>query len=692
MAANREDWSPLPPGVAVVATSGLAISLGAAVLIGWACNLETLKSVVPGLAPMEFDTALSFLLLGLSLALANTQPATRWQQQFAQSLSGAVLLLAAWSLGQGSFVGPGLNSWFFGPLAGAMPALTAVSLASLASASLLLRTSGRVMRWLVQCGVAMPLLIATRGLVEYVYHAHAWPVAGDAKPLAAHTMATLFVLCIGLLYSRSDLELMAVVRRRSAGATAARRLLPIVLCVPLLVGLICLRGELSGWYGRDTSLTLFTIAMCGLIMLLVWWAAHSIDDVDVQRQIALRAERQFRELSDFDPLTGLLNRRSFLIRCEQECLAAKSEGSPLACIMVDIDYFKKINDTYGHSTGDGVLRKLAELFCEECRANDVICRYGGEEFCILLPNTNEVSAVAAAQRIRSSMASLEILVGKERLQISGSLGAAEFCEDAMDAQSLINRADQALLVAKQTGRDRVVAVSSLADGQLADDGQLTRPLAGLLARDIMVPVSTSLNTGDTIRRAAHCLLQLRLESAPVIDDQGKLAGLVTDQDVMAAMITREQPERPVSQIMHRTVVCFEETTTADEIFLFLSRVSIPRVVVIRDGSPVGVLSRTIVLRWLYNAASAGKQDFLPIEHPAPAVQLPGVDGTIAALAQSAWRMAQVDEQSGEDLAACVIGEATRMQELIEQLLSLCQRPDSDRPTLSDTVAGAHSFA
>jgi diguanylate cyclase (GGDEF)-like protein len=432
--------------------------------------------------------------------------------------------------------------------------------------------------------------------------------------------------------------------------------------------------------------------MCGLIMLLVRWAAHSIDDVDVQRQMALRAERQSRELSDVDPLTGLLNRRSFMIRCEQECRSAKSDGSPLACIMVDIDYFKKINDTHGHSTGDCVLRKMAELFCEECRANDIVCRYGGEEFCILLPDTNEDNAVAAAQRIRSSIASLEIMAGKERLQVSGSLGVAEFCEDAMDAQALIDRADQALLVAKQTGRDRVVADSSLADGQLADERRFTRPLAGLLARDIMVPVSTTLDTGDTIRRAAQCLLQLRLESAPVIDAHGKLTGLVTDQDVMAAMITREQPERPVSQIMHRTVVCFEETATADEIFLFLSRVSIPRVVVIQDGSPVGVLSRTIILRWLYNAAAAGKQDLMqPAVDPAPAVQLPGVDGTIAALAQSAWRMAQVDEQSGDDLAACVIGEATRMQELIDHLLSLCQRPESDHAPLGDTVAGAHSF-
>ncbi|MGE3780830.1 MAG: diguanylate cyclase, partial [Pirellulaceae bacterium] len=388
MAAIRTRSLPLPEAVPVVAAAAFSISVGVAVLIGWIFQLPTLRSVLPGLVPMQLNTAAAFIMLGVALAVIHARTATAWQLRLAQASALGVIFLAAWSLGQYVIVrtvgiGGGLIKETMpnptGEL-GHMSPLTAVSFASLATATLLLRTTHYLQRWIVQCCVILPLLISTRALIGYVYRAHTLYFVGESMPLALHTTTTFIVLCLGLLGSRTDLELTALVRRRSAGGVAARRLLPAVLCAPLLLGMAILHGESIGLYGRDTSLTLFTISMCGLLMWLVWWAAHSIDDVDEQRQIAQRAERESRILSDFDPLTGLLNRRSFLTRCEQERLRAQREERPMSCIMLDIDYFKKINDTHGHSVGDMVLRTLAAIFCDECRSEDLVCRYGGEEF------------------------------------------------------------------------------------------------------------------------------------------------------------------------------------------------------------------------------------------------------------------------------------------------------------------------
>ncbi|MCA3238331.1 MAG: DUF484 family protein [Curvibacter sp.] len=164
-----------------------------------------------------------------------------------------------------------------------------------------------------------------------------------------------------------------------------------------------------------------------------------------------------------DALTGVHNRRYFESRCLEEVQSARRSKLPLVCLILDVDHFKRINDTYGHPAGDAVLRYVARLIRAQLRGSDVVARYGGEEFVLLLPATALPAALEIAERIRRVIAAQSMPVAaSEPLRITVSLGAALLqTGDAKDAAALaaelVERADQALYAAKQGGRNRVQA-------------------------------------------------------------------------------------------------------------------------------------------------------------------------------------------------------------------------------------------
>lgn len=155
-----------------------------------------------------------------------------------------------------------------------------------------------------------------------------------------------------------------------------------------------------------------------------------------------------------DSLTGLSNRAAMMSRLEYLYARYKRQKEIFSLILFDIDYFKNVNDTYGHQKGDEVLKKVAELALEGIREVDTAARYGGEEFIILLPQTNAVSAVAIAERIRISMQEQIKLLDTS---VTASFGVVEV-EEKLSIEKLINRADQALYKAKESGRNTVVSV------------------------------------------------------------------------------------------------------------------------------------------------------------------------------------------------------------------------------------------
>jgi diguanylate cyclase (GGDEF)-like protein len=172
-----------------------------------------------------------------------------------------------------------------------------------------------------------------------------------------------------------------------------------------------------------------------------------------------RLAQRLRELSMVDGLTRLLNRRTIHQRLSEELERARRYGMPLAIALCDLDHFKAINDTYGHLAGDAVLVHVAEVLREEARAADVIGRYGGEEFLVLLPNTDAESAARAAQRLRDALVRHPApMSGDSQLEVTGSLGVAALSELPPEAgpDALLALADRRLYEAKAAGRNRVV--------------------------------------------------------------------------------------------------------------------------------------------------------------------------------------------------------------------------------------------
>lgn len=172
-------------------------------------------------------------------------------------------------------------------------------------------------------------------------------------------------------------------------------------------------------------------------------------------QMVVRAQRKLKEMATTDPLTGLFNRRHMQFLAESELARFERSGHPVSFLLLDADYFKAINDKYGHETGDQVLVTLSRLIRDELRTQDLVARWGGEEFLVLLPDTRADSARGIAERIRASLESFPWKqVADQNLVVTLSAGISELREGD-DLNSVINRADHALYRGKGAGRNRV---------------------------------------------------------------------------------------------------------------------------------------------------------------------------------------------------------------------------------------------
>lgn len=167
-------------------------------------------------------------------------------------------------------------------------------------------------------------------------------------------------------------------------------------------------------------------------------------------------ETQLRTLAERDALTGLNNRGHFIKLATALLQRSQLENMPFSLFMIDVDHFKRINDTWGHSHGDWVLTKIAEACIQTLRPTDVIGRFGGEEFVVALPNTSAEEAHVVAERLKQQVAELPLKEGMSELRLSITTGIAVAHNEETSLESLINRADQMLYVGKRDGRDQIV--------------------------------------------------------------------------------------------------------------------------------------------------------------------------------------------------------------------------------------------
>jgi two-component system cell cycle response regulator len=314
------------------------------------------------------------------------------------------------------------------------------------------------------------------------------------------------------------------------------------------------------------------------------------------RRLMAELQRQARH----DALTGLLTRHALMEELEREWSRACRTGQPLCCAMLDLDYFKRINDTYGHAAGDVALQTAAAAVRAESRQTDFPGRYGGEEFCVLLPGTSQQQAMVWAERVRARIAKDPLELQNTPLRLTASLGVAERTSTMSRPEALLERADQALRLAKQLGRNRVVAAERVASTASESAAFLSDQMSeGATAADLMLPPAAILSPATPLVEAAQHLLSMRTDALPVVDARGVLLGLVGEQDLASAMRTPHDWFRPVAEVMQQHPPCFRPDTPARAIREFLARNGVSQVVIVEEQRPVGLVSRFALLRWLY---------------------------------------------------------------------------------------------
>jgi len=268
------------------------------------------------------------------------------------------------------------------------------------------------------------------------------------------------------------------------------------------------------------------------------------DNIEVRQCAMAMTERWC--VARTDVLTGLLNRRAFRSHLDLEWSRSLRHELPLACAMVDLDFFKRVNDTFGHGAGDQVIKSVSQSLRAASRASDSVCRYGGEEICLLLPHTSEQEAAIWAEHARTTIENTPIQIGERTLNITASIGVAERLASADDTDRLMDRADRALLCAKDSGRNRVVQFS-----------QIVRPPTGPLLhappkrwpspRPAPATIDSRARLLEGAQAVAECAAQLPAAISATSGDPlvSMLEGVTHLQELIQELLSRSQTPLPL---------------------------------------------------------------------------------------------------------------------------------------------------
>ncbi len=333
--------------------------------------------------------------------------------------------------------------------------------------------------------------------MAYTGHGYAW--LWSTQPALQHYVGLVLMVlysCFGLLFACRFLALAEHAPRvlRFVQGCALLAVSLLVICVSLgsqlgatlvafsfmslfTLGMVLL-GILTVHQGRIAGRYFLLAALCGMLgaattTFTVWgwlpfnaWSYRALElgilfeatllalALSYRLRQQQQAQRRAERLADLDPLTGLHNRRGFLARANACWSIAERKQRPLSLIMLDLDHFKQINDQHGHLAGDQALQATAQLLTQACRAGDILARWGGEEFLLLLPESNLEQARVFAERLRQNIAALQLSLGSAPIHLTASFGVAERNRH-LYLEELIDEVDVQLYAAKQNGRNRV---------------------------------------------------------------------------------------------------------------------------------------------------------------------------------------------------------------------------------------------
>ena len=277
--------------------------------------------------------------------------------------------------------------------------------------------------------------------------------------LFQHQFASRVVVS-GFMLSLQAALVLWVLRQRSLGAAQQRSRGALLLVCGL--GLIVLTMLLRAGAALFFSLNIASILQSNLVQTLTFmvsFLATLVSSFGFVFMAKERADQANLRLASQDPLTGAANRRALMQALETELARASRQHTPLALLMVDIDHFKRVNDHYGHLAGDHVLRHIVGVLRQRLRASDVLGRYGGEEFMVLLPGTGLHGAAQLAEQLRQAVQAAPCEWQGQRIPFTVSIGVAASADTPADpsrtSEALLQAADQALYRAKDDGRNRV---------------------------------------------------------------------------------------------------------------------------------------------------------------------------------------------------------------------------------------------
>lgn len=433
---------------------GVSVLLGCVLLAaGWAFGLE--GRALPGLSAFKPNTALALVLLGAGLATTAARPAAR---RLADGLAVLAIGLGLVTLAEFAFrldlridhlmaagwpVSRGLHP-------GRIEPSTALAIDLLGVA--LLCTHRPAAHWVKSAGATGAMLIAWAALSSYVFR----PGVLEAVPLfgsmALHTAVMIFLLGVGVLAAPPMSWPVRTMLSNGVGGLVCRWLLPPAVLAPPAIGWLLTRRNVLDLFPLEFDWALYSAIFSVGSVLLILSLARRIELIDAERNAAA-------ELSQRDPLTGLANRRAFDTVLGEVFRLARRHERPLALVLLDVDHFKAYNDEYGHPAGDALLKGLGGILGGAARTTDLVARIGGEEFALVLPETDLRGARHMAEHLRAAVERSPAF----RRRVTVSIGVAALPSAATTPMQLVSDCDVALYGAKSAGRNRVACADGFSE-------------------------------------------------------------------------------------------------------------------------------------------------------------------------------------------------------------------------------------